>query len=145
MSETYVYIGPSLPADEVRVLLPGARILPPVRHGDLLALDARRGDRVLIIDGFFLHVAPVRHREILHLLDRGVMVAGASSMGALRAAELWRFGMRGVGEVFRLYRDGVVTGDDEVAIVHGPAEEGHRALSEPLVNIRVALRTATDL
>jgi hypothetical protein len=66
-------------------------------------------------------------------------------MGALRAAELWRFGMRGVGEVFRLYRDGVVTGDDEVAIVHGPAEEGHRALSEPLVNIRMALRTAADL
>lgn len=137
-----VFIGPSLPADEVGRLLPDAVVLPPVAHGDLLRLDVAPGDRVLVIDGFFLQHPPVRHREILHLLDRGVTVAGAASMGALRAAELWQFGMRGVGEVFQLYRDGVVTGDDEVAVVHGPAEEGHRALSDPLVNIRVALRRA---
>jgi hypothetical protein len=76
------------------------------------------------------------------LLERGVTVAGSSSMGALRAAELWPFGMRGVGEVFRLYRDDIVQGDDEVAIVHAPAEEGYRALSEPLVNVRVAMAAA---
>ncbi|MET7878399.1 TfuA-like protein [Micromonospora profundi] len=137
-----VFIGPSLPADEVARLLPDAVVLPPVAHGDLLRLDVGPGDRVLVIDGFFLQHPPVRHREILDLLDRGVTVAGAASMGALRAAELWPFGMRGVGEVFQLYRDGVVTGDDEVAVVHGPADEGHRTLSEPLVNIRVALRRA---
>ncbi|MEH1031221.1 TfuA-like protein [Micromonospora profundi] len=137
-----VFIGPSLPADEVARLLPDAVVLPPVAHGDLLRLDVGPGDRVLVVDGFFLQHPPVRHREILDLLDSGVTVAGAASMGALRAAELWPFGMRGVGEVFQLYRDGVVTGDDEVAVVHGPAEEGHRTLSEPLVNIRVALRRA---
>lgn len=137
-----VFIGPSLSVDEVGRLLPDAVVLPPVAHGDLLRLDVAPGDRVLVIDGFFLQHPPVRHREILDLLDRGVTVAGAASMGALRAAELWPFGMRGVGEVFRLYRDGIVTGDDEVAVVHGPAEEGHRALSVPLVNIRVALRRA---
>ncbi|MEV0004757.1 TfuA-like protein [Micromonospora sp. NPDC050980] len=137
-----VFIGPSLPADEVGRLLPDAVVLPPVAHGDLLRLDVVPGDRVLVVDGYFLQHPPVRHREILDLLDRGVTVAGAASMGALRAAELWQFGMRGVGEVFALYRDGVVTGDDEVAVVHGPAEEGHRTLSEPLVNIRVALRRA---
>ncbi|MEU5903053.1 TfuA-like protein [Micromonospora sp. NPDC047527] len=137
-----VFIGPSLPADEVGRLLPDAVVLPPVAHGDLLRLDVAPGDRVLVVDGFFLQHPPVRHREILDLLDRGVTVAGAASMGALRAAELWPFGMRGVGEVFQLYRDGIVTGDDEVAVVHGPAEDGHRPLSEPLVNIRVALRRA---
>ncbi|MEU8015735.1 TfuA-like protein [Micromonospora parva] len=137
-----VFIGPSLPADEVGRLLPDAVVLPPVAHGDLLRLDVAPGDRVFVIDGFFLQHPPVRHREILDLLDRGVTVAGAASMGALRAAELWPFGMRGVGEVFQLYRAGIVTGDDEVAVVHGPAEEGHRALSVPLVNIRVALRRA---
>lgn len=139
-----VYIGPSLPADEVTRLLPDAVVLPPVAHGDLLRLEVGPGDRVLVIDGFFLQHPPVRHREILDLLDRGVTVAGAGSMGALRAAELWPFGMRGVGEVFRLYRDGIVTGDDEVAVVHGPPEYGHRALSEPLVNVRVALRRAVE-
>ncbi|WP_432842738.1 TfuA-like protein [Dactylosporangium sp. CA-092794] len=137
-----VFAGPSLPAAEAARLLPGARILPPIAHGDLLRLDPRPGDRVFIVDGLFLQAAPVRHREILHLLERGVTVAGSSSMGALRAAELWPFGMRGHGEIFRMYRDGEVTGDDEVAIVHGPADEGSKALSEPLVNIRIALRAA---
>ncbi|HEX8093539.1 TfuA-like protein [Jatrophihabitans sp.] len=142
MAQDFVFIGPSLPKDEVRQVLPAATILPPVRHGDLLGLDPEPGDRVLIIDGLFLQAAPVRHKEILMVLERGVTVAGSSSMGALRAAELWRYGMRGVGEVFRLYRDEVVTGDDEVAIIHCSAEEEYRALSEPLVSIRVVLREA---
>jgi hypothetical protein len=137
-----VFAGPTLPAAEAAALLPGARVLPPVRHGDLLGLDLTAGDRVLIIDGMFLQTASVRHREILHLLSLGVIVAGSSSMGALRAAELHRFGMRGFGEIFRLYRDGVVDGDDEVAIVHGTADDGYRAYSDPLVSIRIALRDA---
>jgi hypothetical protein len=137
-----VFAGPTLPAGQVRALLPGATVLPPVRHGDLLGLDLAAGDRVLIIDGVFWQTASVRHREILHLLRRGVTVAGSSSMGALRAAELHRYGMRGVGEIFRLYRDGTVEGDDEVAVVHGTAEDGYRAYSDPLVSIRIALRDA---
>jgi hypothetical protein len=137
-----VFLGPSLPVEDAARLLPGAEFLPPVRHRDLLRLDLARGDRVLIVDGLFMHAAPVRHREILGLLERGVVVAGSSSMGALRAAELHGFGMRGVGTVFELYRSGVVTGDDEVAVVHGPAEDGYRCLSEPLVNVRVALGAA---
>lgn len=143
MTACTVFVGPTLPRAQVEALLPHARILPPVRHGDLLRLDARAGDVVLIIDGLFLQTASVRHREIMYLLNRGVVVAGSSSMGALRAAELWRFGMRGYGEVFRLYRDGEIDGDDEVAIVHGTAEDGHRAYSDPAVAIRVALRDAS--
>jgi hypothetical protein len=137
-----VFTGPTLPAAEVAALLPGARVFAPVRHGDLLGLDLAAGDRVLVIDGVFWQTASVRHREILHLLRRGVIVAGSSSMGALRAAELQRFGMRGFGEIFRLYRDGVIDGDDEVAIVHGTAEDGYHAYSDPLVSIRIALRDA---
>jgi hypothetical protein len=138
----FVFLGPSLPADEAAELHPGARILPPVGHGDLLRLGPGPDDRVLIVDGFFMHRPPVRHREILLLLQRGVTVAGSSSMGALRAAELWRYGMRGVGDVFELYRDGTVTGDHEVAVVHGLGEDGYRSLSEPLVNVRIAVREA---
>jgi hypothetical protein len=138
-----VFTGPTLPAVEVAALLPGARVLPPVRHGDLLGLDLTAGDRVFIIDGVFWQTASVRHREILHLLRLGVIVSGSSSMGALRAAELHRFGMRGFGEIFRLYRDGVVEGDDEVAVVHGTAEDGYRAYSDPLVSIRISLGEAT--
>jgi hypothetical protein len=137
-----VFAGPTLPAAEVAALLPGARVLPPVRHGDLLGLGLAAGDRVLIIDGMFLQTASVRHREVLHLLRQGVVVAGSSSMGALRAAELHRFGMRGFGEIFRLYLDGVIDGDDEVAIVHGTADDAYRAYSDPLVGMRIALRDA---
>jgi hypothetical protein len=138
-----VFAGPTLPAAEVAALLPGATVLAPVRHGDLLGLDLTAGDRVFIIDGVFWQTASVRHREILHLLRLGVIVSGSSSMGALRAAELHPFGMRGFGEIFRLYRDGVVEGDDEVAVVHGTAEDGYRAYSDPLVSIRISLGDAT--
>jgi hypothetical protein len=142
MATDYVFAGPSLPAPQARELLPGCQVLPPVRHGDLLRLQPEPGDRVLIIDGLFLQSAPVRHKEILLLLAQGVTVAGAASMGALRAAELWPYGMRGVGDIFRLHRDLVVTSDDEVAVIHCSAEEDYRPLSEPLVNIRIALREA---
>ncbi|MEV5704089.1 TfuA-like protein [Actinoallomurus sp. NPDC052274] len=142
MRRHLVFVGPTLPQAEAAALLPGAEIRPPVRHGDLLRLDVGAGDVVLIIDGLFLQTAAVRHREITYLLQRGVTVAGSSSMGALRAAELWPYGMRGFGEIFRLYRDGEIDGDDEVAIVHGTAEDGYRAYSDPLVGIRIALRDA---
>lgn len=138
-----VFAGPTIGPAEVAALLPAAQILPPVKHGDLLRLDVTGGDRVLIIDGLFLQAASVRHREILCLIKRGVTVAGSSSMGALRAAELWPYGMRGFGEVFRLYRDGVIDGDDEVAVVHGTEEDAYRSYSDPLVSIRIALRDAT--
>ena len=49
---------------------------------------------------------------------------GASSMGALRAAELSQFGMVGIGEVYQAFKLGRLEDDDEVAIVHGP--EGSR-------------------
>ncbi|MFF5209768.1 TfuA-like protein [Streptosporangium sp. NPDC000396] len=142
MAETYVFLGPSLRLAEAERLLPGATFLPPIRHGDLLRINPKAGDRVLIIDGLFMLTPPVRHREILDALQRGVHVSGSSSMGAMRAAELWPYGMRGIGTVFELFRDGVVTGDDEVAVVHAPAEADYASLSEPLVNLRITLTAA---
>src|SRR5260370_39745209 len=63
-------------------------------------------------------------------------------MGALRAAELCSVGMIGYGNVFEWYRDGVIDGDDEVALWHCDEDNGFRPLSEPLVNIRVTLNEA---
>ncbi|MFG3435616.1 TfuA-like protein [Nonomuraea sp. NPDC047897] len=123
-------------------LLPQARVHPPVQHGDLLRLDLDTGDTVLILDGFFQQAPAVRHKEILHLVHRGVRVVGAGSMGALRAAELSDHGVVGVGHVFGWYADGTVTGDDEVAVSHLSAEEGHRQLSDALVSLRYGLGRA---
>ncbi len=75
-------------------------------------------------------------------MAQGIHVFGSASMGALRAAELAAFGMEGVGAIFEAYRDGALEDDDEVAVVHGPAESGYRALSVALVNIRHTLAAA---
>lgn len=138
----HVYTGPTLDAAAVTAVLPEAVVHPPVAAADLLRLDAARGDVVVIVDGYFQQSRSVRHKEILLLLERGVEVWGAGSMGALRAAELHRFGMRGVGAVFRLYVRGVIEGDDEVGVTHGPAERGYPVVADALVNIRCTLRQA---
>lgn len=75
-------------------------------------------------------------KEILDLLHRGVHVWGASSMGALRAAELAPFGMRGFGRVFESYVQGEIEGDDEVAVLHAPEEMGYAVLTKSLVNVK---------
>jgi len=103
-----------------------------------------------IIDGYFQQVPSVWHKEILWAMARGVHVFGSASMGALRAAELAPFGMRGVGLIFEAYRDGRLApyaaepfeDDDEVAVVHGAAEVGFVSLSEAMVNIRCTLALA---
>jgi len=140
---TLVYVGPTLPADEVRALLPGVTVMPPAAVGDILRAAHQRGvKRIAIIDGYFERMAAVWHKEILVAIERGVEVWGASSMGALRAAELAPFGMRGVGVIYDRYRRGTLVADDEVAVAHLPAEVGYRAVSDALVNIRYALELA---
>jgi hypothetical protein len=63
-------------------------------------------------------------------------------MGALRAAELHRYGMLGFGAIFEAYRDGLFDADDEVGMVHGEAEDGYPVFVDALVNIRASLRIA---
>lgn len=63
-------------------------------------------------------------------------------MGAIRAFEMRRMGMIGYGEVYRAFCDSEDFTDDEVAQLHGPAPE-YVPVSEPLVNIRHSLATAS--
>jgi hypothetical protein len=138
----FVFLGPSLPVDAARELLP-ATYLPPVQQGDILRLlRERKPDVIGIVDGFFETVPAVWHKEILFALEEGVRVFGAASMGALRAAELHPFGMVGVGMVFEWFRDGTILCDDEVAVIHAPADLGYRPLSDALVDIRDACAAA---
>ena len=136
-----VFLGPSLPlADAEREL--EATYLPPVAEGDVYRAACTQPAAIGIIDGYFEVIPAVWHKEILYALKQGIHVFGASSMGALRAAELAAFGMEGVGAVFEAYRDGRLEDDDEVAVLHGPAEVGYPALSEAMVNIRRTLAEA---
>lgn len=134
-----IFTGPSLHPCLAASLL-DATYLPPAKRGDLPPLIASKPRIVAIIDGEFYQSLAVTPKEVLALLEAGIAVYGAASMGALRAVELERDGMIGVGSVFRLFRAGVLDADDEVALAY--SSETYRAVSEPLVNTRYALRAA---
>jgi hypothetical protein len=132
------FAGPSLPEAD-RSQFDSIEWRPPAEAGDLLRLNAEPGTTICLIDGYFDHRPAVRHKEILLLLSQGVRMFGASSIGALRAAEMHGFGMTGVGAIWRAYARGTIEGDDEVALIHASAERDWRALSVPLVDVRATL------
>lgn len=138
----YVFLGPSLPRSAAEAIHPAAIFLDPVAMGDLFLLVHRRavaGDRIAIIDGLFEQLPAVWHKEILFALEQRIEVHGASSMGALRAAELDGLGMIGHGRVYQAYRDGLIEDDDEVAVAHATVEQGFRSLSDAMASIRLGL------
>ena len=138
-----VFLGPTLPRDVAAELLPNAVFLPPAGQADVLsAVTTHQPDAIGIIDGVFGQSLSVWHKEILFALHQGVRVVGGASMGALRAAELDSFGMEGVGEIYRRFRCGDLTDDDEVALLHADADLAFRPLSEPMVNVRATLQRA---
>jgi hypothetical protein len=94
---------------------------------------------LVLIDGYFDQIRSPWHKELLLLRACGFRVIGSASMGALRAAELDTMGILGVGAVYRAFRAGRLTGDDEVAVTHAPAELGYRPVTIALVDIRSRL------
>jgi hypothetical protein len=138
-----IFAGPSLPPN-VRLNL-GSDIdwRPPVRQGDLYRAALGRPAVIGVIDGYFEVTPTVWHKEILWAMAQGIHVYGAASIGALRAAELDTFGMKGIGRIYEDFRDGVLEDDDEVALLHGPEELGYPALTEAMVNIRATMNAAS--
>ncbi|MGA2447262.1 MAG: TfuA-like protein [Polyangiaceae bacterium] len=136
-----VFLGPTLPVAEAAARL-DATYLPPAAQGDLYRAVMERPFAIGLVDGYFERVPAVWHKEILWAIKQGIHVFGAASMGALRAAELAPFGMRGVGRIYEAFRSGELEDDDEVAVAHGDAERGFIATSEALVNIRATLTSA---
>ena len=133
-----VFAGPSLHGLDLSALR-GIDLAPPAGCGDVLRA-ARSGRKVIgLIDGSFESGPAIWHKEILYALAAGCNVAGASSMGALRAAECEAFGMVGIGRVFADYRDGRRVSDGDVALTHGPAELDYVPLSVALVDIEDGL------
>ena len=138
---TVVFLGPSLNLGHAREILE-ARYLSPARRGDIYRVMTSGVDTIVLIDGVFHNTPSVWQRELLEAIAEGIQVFGASSMGALRAAELHTLGMQGFGVVFERYRDQLIEGDDEVALLHSSEEFGYRGLSVPMVNIRYTVAQA---
>jgi hypothetical protein len=136
-----VFSGPSLPPSKAPFVA-GVEWRPPVRQGDLYKAALSRPALIGVIDGTFELVPTVWHKEILWAMAHGIHVYGAASIGALRAAELDDFGMKGIGEVYRQFRTGVLRDDDEVAVLHGPQEIDYAQVTEAMVNIRATIKQA---
>ena len=126
-----VFAGPSLPPED-RLEVPGVLYLPPASRGDVAAA-AETHDAIVLIDGVFHHDLAPSPKECLAACRRVPMI-GAASMGALRAAECWPYGLRPIGAIARWYIREVIDGDDEVAVLVNP--ETQRALTVPSVNVR---------
>ncbi len=142
MNKIAVFLGPTCSTGEAKKHLESADYLAPAVRGSFYNIINDGYKIIVLIDGLFYGSFSVWHKEILFALDSGIEVIGASSMGALRAAELQGTGMTGVGTIFGWYRDGIIDGDDEVALLHGETESHFSGLTIPLVNLRWNLSNA---
>ena len=142
MPEIVVFLGPSVSRDKAEQILLASQadFRPPAKRGDIFRAAEDGAKIICLIDGVFFQDCSVAHKEVLYALEKGAKVIGASSMGALRAAELDVYGMIGVGEIYQAYRSGRIVSDDEVALIFDPFTWEPR--SEPLVNIRFNLELA---
>ncbi|HEY9421116.1 MAG TPA: TfuA domain-containing protein [Thermoanaerobaculia bacterium] len=136
-TDVIVFAGPTLAGE---ALPEGFQLRPPAQRGDVLAALTAQPRTLVLLDGYYYTVPAVTHKELLYALDAGVRVIGAASLGAFRAVELAPWGMIGAGRVFEAYRDGELDGDDEVALLHAPAEYGYRPVTVALVEVREAVR-----
>jgi hypothetical protein len=139
LNRPIVYLGPTLRREEAVKIL-DADYRDPAKKGDFLMLsqDSDEKKHVGFIDGVFLHDYPPPPIEVYHLATRkNIELIGASSLGALRAVELEKFGMKGIGKIFQLYKNGVINADDEVAVTF---VQGSNILqSEAMIDIRFNL------
>ena len=138
-----VFLGPTMSVPEAQSVLE-ANYLEPAQMGDIYRLTALGLRVIVLIDGIFHYRPAIWQREILEAIDEGITVVGASSMGALRAAELCDLGMLGHGTIFEWYKDGVIDGDDEVALLHSDRSDSYRSLSQPLVDLRYNMTRAVE-
>jgi hypothetical protein len=138
--QAVIFLGPSLAHEKARRIFPGAEYRAPAKKGDLLKLTAEPGIRMVgLVDGVFLQDYPPTPIEVYQLARKQqVLLAGAASLGALRAVELEKFGMVGIGKVFELYKSGRLDADDEVAVTFSP-DGDYRLQSEAMVDIRYNL------
>lgn len=134
-----VFLGPTLPFAQP-LIGSDVDVFGPAHQGSVFRAVESGYQAIAIVDGYFGHGPSVWHKEILFALSKGIVVLGAASMGALRAAELARFGMIGLGYVYRLFHAGALTDDDEVCVTHAPSELGYGRISEALVDYRFTLR-----
>jgi TfuA protein len=146
-----IFIGPSLNHEKARKIFQ-ADYRAPAKKGDLIMLltstfsNSREVPNLTnfvgLVDGLFLQDYPPTPIEVYQLLsNKNFHVVGGASIGALRAIELEKFGMVGIGKIFELFRNGATDADDEVAVTF-QQEAGGDIQSEAMIDIRFNLFVA---
>ncbi|SMF37858.1 TfuA-like protein [Pseudobacteriovorax antillogorgiicola] len=136
MSKTHIYSGTSI---QIASSSDDIVVHPPIARGCLRESRFKCNDRILIIDGFFHQKEAVDLTEIRRLIGIGVSIAGASSMGALRAVEAQSLGMKGFGHIYRWIRRQIIVDDEIVAQLVDP--RNFQPITFALVDVIYALRT----
>ena len=149
-SKPIIFIGPSLNHDKARRIFQ-ADYRAPAKKGDLMMLltsysnsteEPNSTNFVGLVDGLFLQDYPPTPIEVYQLLsNKNFHVVGGASIGALRAIELEKFGMVGIGKIFELFRNGATDADDEVAVTFQQGA-GEDIQSEAMIDIRFNLFVA---
>lgn len=140
----HIFAGPSLFGTPFQGAEPdtpdGVVWLPPARRGDIAALvDQCDAPGILgLADGTFHSYPSVAHTELRDAVQKGWLVYGLCSMGAIRASEMRHLGVRPFGRVAQMFCDDPDLPDDEVALVHA-ADLPCFPLSEPMLHIRAYL------
>jgi len=80
----------------------------------------------------------VWHNEIIYIIEKGIKAFGSSAAGAIRAVELEKFGMIGIGKVYDFFKNKLISSDEEVICLFDAKNDFYR-ITEPLINIRFTL------
>jgi TfuA protein len=139
LNKPIIFLGPSLSHRKAKKIFQ-ADFRGPAKKGDLLRLSSVVDDTTIVglVDALFLQDYPPSPIEVYQLmLNKNIILFGAASLGALRAVELEKFGMIGIGKIFELYKKGMLTADDEVAVTFVEGE--HQLQSEAMIDIRFNL------
>ena len=139
MKKPIIFLGPSLSHEKARKIFQ-ADFRGPAKKGDLLRASGDIDDSTIVclVDALFLQDYPPSPIEVYQfMLNKNIKLYGAASLGALRAVELEKFGMIGMGKIFELYKKGKLTADDEIAVTFVEGE--HQLQSEAMIDIRFNL------
>ncbi len=135
-----IFAGPSISdSSELGDKYKNFIFLPPAGHSDLISnVEFYKPDIVGLIDDYAGNWESVWHNELVYILEMGIKVFGAAGVGAIRAYELEKYGIKGVGKVFEHYKLCKTISDSDVICLFNQNNNFLR-LTEPMVNINFTL------
>lgn len=110
----------------------------PINRGQLdsITVTPYSSCLVVILDGVYGSSLSITPTECKDFIRRGGTLIGASSMGALRASELWSIGMIGMGNIYHMFRLGYLRSDADVAVAYN---NNYEEMTVSIVHIRAIL------